>query len=710
MSDSPENQVEANNSASIVLVGNPNVGKSVIFSYLTDKYVTVSNFPGTTVEISRGKLILDGREFSVIDTPGTNSFIPQSEDEKVSRDLLVNSKHDVVIQVADSKNLGRALFNTLQLLEMRLPLVLNLNMTDEARSRGITIDNEKLGKILGIPVISTTATRRKGLPQLKKQISTPAISEYRFDYSPEIEMGITSIEYLLPELYISKRSVAIMLLSGDRSLTEWMKENVSPANIEKINSVISNTQEAVNDSLNNIISAYRLNSVERILNEVYTIKSERKKQFSREIGVLSMHPIWGIGFLLAALYLTYWFVGLIGAGTLVDFFETVLFNQYINPACINLFDNLLTFEHTREIERIAWELSIPFSASHELSTGITLTKDVVTPVYTIPDGISLTLLQQVLRFINDLFVGEFGIITMALSYGFAIVLPIVGTFFILFSFLEDSGYLPRLAVMLNRIFKAIGLNGKAILPMVLGLGCDTMATMTTRILETRKERIITILLLALGVPCSAQLGVILGMIGSISTAGTIIWVGVILLVLYIVGYLSAKLIKGEASSFILELPPIRKPVISNLVIKTFARIEWYFKEVIPLFILGTLVLFILDITHLLSLIRDAGSPVVQTFLGLPAQTTDAFLVGFFRRDYGAVYLLDAAMEGLLNPNQILISMVTITLFVPCIANVFIIIKELGIKIAVMMVMFIFPLAFLVGGILNFLLNLFGINL
>ncbi|MCP4727765.1 MAG: ferrous iron transporter B [bacterium] len=710
MPDSNENHIDDSSPASIVLVGNPNVGKSVIFSYLTDKYVIVSNFPGTTVEVSRGKMILDNQEFSVIDTPGTNSFIPQSEDEKVSRDLLLSSKHDVVLQVADSKNLGRALFNTLQLIEMGVPLIIDLNMKDEARSRGINIDIEKLQSIIGVPVFSTTATRRKGLPQLKKQAASPRVSDFSFTYSSDIEKGITEIEELLPDLHISKRSMAIMLLSRDKSLSDWMNENVSPANIEKINTIIAETQKISNDTLNNIISAYRLNAVERILNEVYSIKSTRKKQLSKEIGALSMHPVWGIGFLLAVLYLTYWFVGLIGAGTLVDFFETVIFSQYVNPVFISIFDKLLPFEHVHEIEKIIWELSIPFSASHEISTGISFTRDVITPVYTIPDGVSLTLMQQVMIFIHDLFVGQYGLITMALSYGFAIVLPIVGTFFILFSFLEDSGYLPRLAVMLNKIFKAIGLNGKAILPMVLGLGCDTMATMTTRILESRKERIITILLLALGVPCSAQLGVILGMIGSISVAATIIWISIIILSLYVVGYLSAKLIPGEASSFILELPPIRKPVISNLVIKTFARIEWYFKEVIPLFLLGTFALFMLEKTHLLALIRKAGSPIIETFLGLPAQTTDAFLVGFFRRDYGAVYLLDAAMEGMLNTNQILISMVTITLFVPCIANVFMIIKELGMKMAVKMVLFIFPFAFLVGGIINFILKTFNINL
>ncbi|MDM7915907.1 MAG: nucleoside recognition domain-containing protein, partial [Candidatus Eisenbacteria bacterium] len=315
--------------------------------------------------------------------------------------------------------------------------------------------------------------------------------------------------------------------------------------------------------------------------------------------------------------------------------------------------------------------------------------------------------QKAARFVHDLVVGPYGIFTMALAYGFAIVLPIVFTFFLLFSLLEDSGYLPRLAVMVNDQFRAMGLNGPAVLPMVLGLGCDTKATLTTRILDTRKQRLIVTLLLALGVPCSAQLGVLLAMMSVVSPAGTIVWLLVMTGVMIAVGWLASKVIRGPSSDFLLELPPIRKPVVSNIAIKTLARIEWYLKEVIPLFVLGTLVLFLLDRTGALPQIRNLGAPIVQGWLRLPAETTDAFLIGFLRRDYGAVFLLQAATGAhpILNNIQVVTSMVVITLFVPCIANVFIILKEHGLKIALAMVAFIFPFAFLVGGILTRLLAL-----
>src|SRR5262245_52226579 len=320
-------------------------------------------------------------------------------------------------------------------------------------------------------------------------------------------------------------------------------------------------------------------------------------------------------------------------------------------------------------------------------------------------------LQHVLRFIHDFLVGEYGLITTALSYGFAIVFPIVTTFFLLFGVLEDSGYLPRFAAMVNRIFRGMGLNGKAVLPMVLGLGCDTMATMTTRILETRKERVVTTMLLALAVPCSAQLGVLLAMMASLSPLAAVAWLVLMVLVVLLVGSLTARAFPGEAGDFILEIPPMRRPQLANVWIKTFGRLDWYLREVIPLFVVGTAALFLLDRLRVLPAIARAGEPLVAGWLGLPKEMSNAFLIGFLRRDFGAVYILDAATGAhpLLSPLQIFVSMVTITLFMPCIANFLMIGKEHGMKVAWAMAAFIFPFAFFVGGLINHLglwLNIF----
>jgi ferrous iron transport protein B len=262
--------------------------------------------------------------------------------------------------------------------------------------------------------------------------------------------------------------------------------------------------------------------------------------------------------------------------------------------------------------------------------------------------------------------------------------------------------------MTNKIFKKMGLNGKAVLPMVLGLGCDTMATMTTRILDTEKDRTIVTLLLALGVPCSAQLGVILGMFAGLPGHYLLIWISLIAAILVVVGYLAARVIPGESSDFILEIPPLRIPQISNIVVKTLARIEWYLKEAVPLFILGTLILFVLHKTKLLSLLEWVARPLIVYFLGLPAKVTEAFIIGFLRRDYGAAGLFMLAKDGQLDPRQVLVSLVTITLFIPCIAQFFMMIKERGMKKTLWMSAVIFPVAFGVGGMLNFLLRWIGI--
>ena len=228
-----------------------------------------------------------------------------------------------------------------------------------------------------------------------------------------------------------------------------------------------------------------------------------------------------------------------------------------------------------------------------------------------------------------------------------------------------------------------------------------MATLTTRILETRKERVIITLLLALGVPCSAQLGVILGMLASLGLAATVTWLALLLGVILLVGYLASKVIPGESSDFILEIPPIRWPQIGNLAVKTMARIEWYLREAVPLFLVGTLVLFVADRMGWLLLARNVAEPLIVGALDLPPQSTDAFLIGFLRRDYGAAGLYDMAKAGMLTNLQVVVSLITITLFIPCLANLLVIIKEHGPKVAVGMALFIFPFALLVGSAVNF---------
>jgi len=641
----------------LVLVGNPNVGKSVVFGALTGRYATVSNYHGTTVEVSRGTARLGARRFGVVDSPGVNSLVPMSEDEKVTRDILLTERVDAVLQVLDSKNLRRGLLITVQIIEMGLPVTLALNMYDEAGEKGITIDARALARELGVEVFPTIATQRWNLDKISLAFKERPLSTFRVNYPPQIEEGISRIEALLPEAGISRRSLAIMLISGDATLAGWLAANVPPETAVEIESIRLKVQQRFSEPIGYIINRMRLKAADAIVSRAVTQEPRVEGRVASLIGSWSMHPVWGIPVLLVVLLVMYGFVGVLGAGISVDFFESVIFGSFVNPWA----------------ERVVG--------------------------YVLPSG-----------FFHDLLVGQYGVVTMALTYAIAIVLPIVSFFFIFFSFLEDSGYLPRLAIMVDKVFKLMGLNGKAVLPMVLGLGCDTMATMTTRILETKKERLIVTMLLALGVPCSAQLGVILGMLGGISLGATFVWAGSVMLVMFLVGYLSSKILPGDQSDFILEIPPMRVPQMRNLLLKTLVRVQWYLKEAVPLFILGTLMLFALDKTRALGALERFAAPVVKGFLGLPVEATQAFIVGFLRRDYGAAGLLSLQKQDMLDPVQSVVSLVTITLFVPCIANLFMIIKERGLKAAVLITLFIFPFAVLVGGVLNFILRLSGVDL
>jgi len=231
--------------------------------------------------------------------------------------------------------------------------------------------------------------------------------------------------------------------------------------------------------------------------------------------------------------------------------------------------------------------------------------------------------------------------------------------------------------------------------------------MSTRILETKREKIIATFLIALVIPCSAQLGVVFGMLGTLSIRAFLWWAGCMIIVLIFSGFLASRFVPGEKPDFFIELPPLRVPALGNIVMKTLSRIEWYLKEAVPLFVLGTMILFLLDKIKVLALLEAAASPVVVTFLGLPAKTAEAFLMGFLRRDYGAAGMFALAKQGLMNENQVIVSLVTLTLFVPCLASFFMMIKERGIKTSVLMMALIIPFALLVGGILNFILNYFA---
>ena len=642
-----------NQNGSIALVGHPNVGKSVIFQYLTGQRVVIANYPGTTVEIARGSA-QDFPNTDFIDTPGVITFPSHSDDEEVTARVLLEEPLKAVLHVGDAKNLRRTLLLTVQIIEMGIPMVLALNMKDEADSHGIITDYKLLGDLLGIPVVPTTAVRGNGLRELRNNLLGPSLSNLKIQYPENIENAISKCAALITDTTLSPRALALLWLSQDPAAQTWISDHYSTDTLNQLNLIRQTVYSTSPSPVLEIIQNVRADIVEQITARSMQAAGNKTGNIRQKLGRLSTHPIWGAGILAIVLLALYWFVGIFGAGTLVGLLEENLFGEIINP----------------------WVIQ--------------------TTTQFVPEG-----------FWADLLVGEYGLWTMGMTYALALILPIVSTFFLAFGMLEDSGYLPRLAALSNQLFQKLGLNGKAVLPMVLGLGCVTMATLTTRVLESKRERFLVTLLLALAIPCSAQLGVVMGMLAAISLSATAIWAGVVGGVLLIVGWLAAKLTPGERTELLIEIPPLRWPVFSNVLLKTLARLEWYLKEVIPLFLLGTAVMFILDKIGLLPWLNQAMQPMVVNWLGLPAEASGAFLMGFMRRDFGATGLFIMEAQGLLTAPQVVVAMVAITLFIPCVASVFMIARERGKWTAAGMVILIFPLAFIIAGLLSKLLLLSG---
>ncbi|MBI4227729.1 MAG: ferrous iron transport protein B [Candidatus Omnitrophica bacterium] len=652
----PPSVAETAAAARLIVTGNPNVGKSVLFQLLTGRYATVSNYPGTTVMVDRGVMTRGGVRLDVCDTPGLNSLVAISDDERVARQLLLD-RAATVVQVGDAKNLVRALALTLELAEAMLPSVLALNLMDEARERGMTVAIGELSAALGIPVVPMVATRRQGLEALRAAIPAARVATAAVAYPPEVEEAVEAMLGALPPDVPTRRVVALLWLAGDRAVRQTRGWRLSPAVVETLTCLAAAAQAKAAVPLPRLIQQARWDQAQRLAARALAAAAPARPSRARRWGELAMHPIWGVPVLLGVLAVMYWLVGDLAAQRGVGFLEEIVFGRVLIPAARGVVTAL-----------VPW------------------------------------------RWGQALLVGEYGLLTMAWPYAFAIILPIVGMFFLCFGFLEDVGYLPRLAVMAHRGCRLLGLNGKAVLPLVLGLGCDTMATMTTRILDSRRDRVLVTLLLALGIPCSAQLGVILAMLAGQPPLALGIWLGVVGLMLVVVGQAAARLLPGETSPFLYEIPPIRRPRLANILTKTVGRLEWYLKEAVPLFFLGTLLLFLLDASGGLRVVERWTRPLVVSWLGLPTPATAAFLIGFLRRDFGAAGLFALQRAGALSGAQVVVSLVTITLFVPCVAQYFMMIKERGWRVATGMAGLVTALAFLVGGLLFRLLTIAGVAL
>jgi ferrous iron transport protein B len=591
----------------VVLVGNPNVGKSVVFNALTGVYVDVSNFPGTTVELTRGAI--QGRD--LIDTPGVYGVSSFNDEERVARDVILSA--DIVINVVDAVHLERDLFLTLQLLDMGLRMVVALNMADEARAQGVVVDQDLLHDLLGVPVIEMVAVRGEGVPELVSSIEHARSGHV----DQELEGDIIEMASR-----VGSRSEALMVLEGDENVA--LRHGIEPGRERE--SIYMRRRTRVNDIIGHTVSA-----------------TTQGADFKTRLSASMMHPLTGIPLLGMLLWVMYKVLGEWVAGGLVGVLEETLMQGYWEP----------------------------------------LVRDVVGGVFAQGGAI------------HTLLAGEFGILTMTPTYLIGVILPLVTGFYLLLSLLEDTGYLPRIAALADRSLSFIGLNGRAVIPLILGLGCVTMGTLTTRILGSKRERLIATALMAVAVPCSAQIAVIAALMTGVGPAYAAGYFGILFAIFAVLGTILNKVTPGVSTDLLIDLPSLRIPRLDNVVRKTGIKVWGFMKEVAIFFLAGAAMISLLQITGALAWIQTALVPLTVTWLGLPAEAATALVMGFVRRDFGAAgfFTMDLAA------GQLLVAMVTITLFVPCIASIMVILKERGWVYLASVLVGSVSVAFLTGGLL-----------
>ncbi len=632
----------------VAIVGNPNVGKSALFNRLTRNYSIVANYPYTTVEVARGTIAVDSKELEIIDTPGINSLNTQSEDEIITRDIILRERPGILIQCVDATNLRRSLVLTSELLETGIPLILCLNHIDEARDKGLWINANKLSRALKVPVIETIASKGKGLNELKKVLRHRSSPGQRPVHTKLIDDALQKLLPCFPRQEAPSVAVLILLLLGDKSVLEWLKEEYGELTYHAVKRALRILGPARgNSSVLRAILVQRQKWAGGISEELTERSRISTGRFLERAGELTRHPIYGWPILFGIIYVTYLLVGDFAAVTMVD---------YLNARIFTPFNEFVG-------KQIPW------------------------------------------TFWREFAVGDYGILTTGLTNALGTVLPILVVFFLIHNALEDIGYLPNLCILSNRFFKKVGLSGKSTLPIVLGFGCKTMATLTTRILDSKKERYIAIFLIAFAIPCSAQLGVNIAVLALFPFSAFVLVFGVLAIVEIIAGLTLNRIMKDEdTTDFIMEIPPLRPPNLRNLLLKTYYRLKSFLIEAVPLFVMGALLLFLFDKTGVLTFIQYMLSPVVVSFLDLPIKCVEAFLLCIARHEAGAVILMNLVKTGQLDYVQAIVSIIVVTCFVPCFANIMAMIKELGTKTALSMCLVITISSLLIGGIVNHLLR------
>ncbi len=566
----------------ILLFGNPNVGKSAIFTRLTGVRVIASNYPGTTVEYLRGKMQIKGADIEVIDVPGTYSLVPDSPAEVVAKKILdeSNPKETVIVNVVDSTNLERNLNLTLQLLSTKFPVLILLNFWDETKHKGITIDSNNLSKLLKVPVIPTVAITGYGIQELREKVGKAKPSEFK----------------------IKEKDI-------------W-------------------------------------NFIGKIIKEVQIIEHHHHT-FPQILEEISTHPVLGIFFAGVILFLSFVIIRLIGEGLIALVF-TPIFENLWAPVLLKL--------------------------SAFLGNGNLLHK---------------ILIGELIEGKID-FYQSFGLLSTGFFIPIAAVLPYIISFYFVLSILEDTGYLPRLAVLVDRLMHQIGIHGMGIIPMFLAFGCNVPGVLATRIMETRRERLIAATVMSISIPCMAQTAMIFGLLGKYGFKGIVPVFVTLFLVWLLTGKIMARYVTGESPEIFTEIPPYRIPHFQVLLKKVWLRVGWFLREALPFVLIGVLVVNLFYIFGFINFVSKTFGGLLTKILGIPAEAIAALFIGFLRKDVAIGMLAPLG----LSMGQLITASVVLTMYFPCVATFVVLFKELGFWDALKSSAIMISSAVFVGWILN----------
>jgi ferrous iron transport protein B len=629
----------------IALAGNANVGKSVLFNQLTGLHQHIGNWPGKTVEKAEGTLHFKGYTIDIIDLPGIYSLSTFSIEEVVSREYIASEKPDLVINVVDASLLERNLFFTLQLLELETPLLIAINQVDMAKKKGILIDYEKAENTLGVPVIPTVAVSGKGIYRMLETAievieQKRKISPLKPRYGKEIEERIEDLVILLSKVQLRypARWVAIKLLEDDKEVEREVRK-ISSEIVEVAEKFRDELEQLHGHSCPTVVSCERYQVASSIADEIQQITEPSKPPFRETLHRITTHKIFGYPIMLTAVLAV--FIAIFSFG---DFTSALLGDFFfdLKPA----FDAVLG---TGIVGKLVW---------------------------------------------GGVMEGIIGGVTVALPY----ILPF---YFLLYLF-EDSGYLSRIAFLMDNLMHKMGLHGKAFIPVMLSFGCNVPGCLGCRIMETTRERLLTAFVVTL-VPCAATSVIILGLVGAhVGIEWALALYIINLIIIFVLGRIAFKALPGEPTELIMEMSDYRVPHITTVAKQTWFRLREFIVMAFPLIIAGSLVIKLVEIANLLDPIANLFSPVTVVWLGLPTVTGIALIFGVLRKELTLIMLATlfgtANFAQVMTPVQMIVFTLVAMLYIPCVATIGALVKEFGWKKAWLITVFEIAFALFVGGI------------